>query len=376
MTKKVLFLIGSLEGGGAEKTLTDLVENLDNKKYDITVVSIYDKGIYIDEIKKHAHYKSLLNSHKKEGNLVDFLSNKIVQIMSRLPAQFLYKLFIHDVYDIEIAYLEGMATKIIAGSNNKLSKKYAWVHTDPQTHSWSTLSYKSLSNEKECYKKFDDIFCVSSDVRNSFEQKYLVPAKVQLNVLNELNIIEKSNKQIKDFTNPRTFRIITVGRLVAQKAYDRLLKVHKKLMDDGFVHELLIVGDGDQKELLTDFVKANDLEDSVKMLGFQSNPYQYMNASDLFVCSSIVEGYSTVATEAIILGLPVVTTNCAGMNDLLEDSVYGIITENSEEGLYEGLKTMLADGESYKHYKQKAKERSSAFKMTNRMSELENILDR
>ena len=374
--KKVLFLIGSLEGGGAEKTLTDLVGNLDKKKYDITVVSIHDKGVYIDEIKKHARYKALLNIYKKEGNLIDFLSNKIVQMMRRLPAQFLYKLFIHDVYDIEIAYLEGMSTKIIAGSNNKLSKKYAWVHTDPQTHSWSTLSYNSLSNEKECYKKFDDIFCVSSDVRNSFEEKYLVPAKVQLNVLDEGNIITKSKQQVEGFSSPGTFRIVTVGRFVPQKAYDRLLRVHKKLMDNGFVHELLIVGDGEQKELLTDYVKANDLGNSVRMVGFQANPYQYMNASDLFVCSSITEGYSTVATEAIILGLPVVTTNCAGMNDLLGDSVYGIITENSEDALYEGLKKMLSDGDLYEHYKQKAKERGNAFKLANRISEFESILDR
>ena len=374
--KKVLFLIGSLEGGGAEKTLTDLVGNLDKTKYDITVVSIKHKGIYIDEIKKHAHYKALLNIYKKEGHLIDFLSNKIMKIMNRLPGKFLYKLFIHEVYDVEIAYLEGMSTKIISGSNNKLSKKYAWVHTDLQTHSWSTVSYKNLADEKECYEKFDDIFCVSSDVRDSFEEKYSVTAAVQLNVLDELNIIEKSKQQVADCGSANTFRIITVGRFVAQKAYDRLLRVHKKLMDNGFVHELLIVGDGDQRELLTDYVKANDLGKSVRMVGFQPNPYQYMNLSDLFVCSSITEGYSTVATEAVILGLPVVTTNCAGMNDLLGDSVYGIITENSEEALYEGLKRMLSDGELYKHYKQKAKERSSAFKLTNRINEFENILDR
>lgn len=373
--KKVLFLIGSLEGGGAEKTLTDLVANLDKKKYEITVVSIHDKGIYIDEIRKHAHYKALLNIYKKEGNLIDFLSNKIVKMMNRLPAKFLYKLFIHDVYDVEIAYLEGMSTKIISGSNNNLSKKYAWVHTDPKTHSWSELSYTSLSNEKECYKKFDEIFCVSSDVRDSFEEKYVVPAKVQLNVLDELTIIEKSKQQVADFSNVNTFRIITVGRFVPQKAYDRLLRVHKKLMDNGFVHELLIVGDGDQRELLMDYVKANDLGNSVRMVGFQPNPYQYMNLSDLFVCSSITEGYSTVATEAIILGLPVVTTNCAGMNDLLGDSVYGIITDNSEDALYEGLKNMLSDGDLYTHYKQKARERSSAFKLAIRINEFENILD-
>lgn len=374
--KKVLFLIGSLDGGGAEKTLTDLVGNLDKAKYDITVVAIQDKGVYIDEIKRHAHYKGLLNIYKKEGHLTDFLSNKIGNIMRRLPSQLLYKLFIRDVYDVEIAYLEGMSTKIISGSNNKHSKKYAWVHTDLQTHGWSTLSYTSLADEKESYNKFDEIYGVSGDVSASFEEKYLLPAKVQLNVLDELNILQKSKEQADDFNDSSKFRIITVGRFVPQKAYDRLLRVHKKLMDNGFVHELVFVGDGDQKELLMDYVKDNGLINSVRMLGFQSNPYKYMNNSDLFVCSSTTEGYSTVATEAIILGLPVITTNCAGMNDLLGDSVYGLITDNDEDALYEGLKKILSDEKLYQHYKQKAQERSSAFTLAKRISEYENILDK
>ncbi len=195
--KKILFMIGSLGGGGAEKTLLELVKNLDKEKYDITVKTIHDKGIYRDEIKKYAKYESCLKIYnKKDNTFTKVLAYVIIKIMTLLPPYILYKLFIRNFYDVEIAYLEGMCTKIIAGSTNTESKKFAWVHVDPLVHSWSTLSYVTLNSEIKSYKKFDKIFCVSNSVKKSFEKKFNIEAGVQYNVLDEKSIIEKSKKEI------------------------------------------------------------------------------------------------------------------------------------------------------------------------------------
>lgn len=136
-------------------------------------------------------------------------------------------------------------------------------------------------------------------------------------------------------------RLISIGRLTKVKAYNRLLHIALRLKQSGYAFELWILGDGEEREMLQHYICKKQLEDCVTLWGFQTNPYAFMTQSDLFVCSSISEGYSTAVTEALILGLPVVTTDCSGMNELLQGEKYGIITENSEATLFEGIKQLL-----------------------------------
>ena len=97
-------------------------------------------------------------------------------------------------------------------------------------------------------------------------------------------------------------------------------------------------------------------------MGYQTNPYKYVAKSELFVCSSFAEGFSTAATEALIVGTPVCTVNVSGMKEMLgEDNEYGIVTENSEEALYEGIKNIVDDPKKLKHYKRMAQIRGKIF---------------
>jgi glycosyltransferase involved in cell wall biosynthesis len=96
-------------------------------------------------------------------------------------------------------------------------------------------------------------------------------------------------------------------------------------------------------------------------MGFQGNPYPFMKASDLLVSSSLYEGFSTFITEGLILGKPIVTTDCSGMEELLGDSKYGLITGNNEEDLYEGIKSMLEDEKLREKYAYLAARRGDDF---------------
>lgn len=96
----------------------------------------------------------------------------------------------------------------------------------------------------------------------------------------------------------------------------------------------------------------------MKFLGFQNNPYAFLKKADLFICSSISEGYSTAVTEAVILGLPVLTTDCAGMNEILDDGKYGMIVPNSEQALEDGLRKILSDATLYDRMRSAARTRS------------------
>ena len=152
-----------------------------------------------------------------------------------------------------------------------------------------------------------------------------------------------------------------MGRLVEAKGYDRLLNIHKRLIDEGIIYELIIVGGGLEYDKYRKFILDNELEETVYLLVNRTNPYKYINKSDLFDCSSRWEGFSTVISEAVILKKPVLTTRVSGVSELFLDNEYGLIVDNDEEGLYQGLKLLITNKELLNHYKEKIIERSKFF---------------
>ena len=114
---------------------------------------------------------------------------------------------------------------------------------------------------------------------------------------------------------------------------------------------------------------------NIKLLGFKENPYKYINQDDLFVCSSKNEGFSLVIAEVMILGLPVISTNCSGPNELLNFGEYGFMVENTEDALYEGLKEILNDEEKLKYFIEKSKERINFFNYKERISNIEELFN-
>ena len=181
------------------------------------------------------------------------------------------------------------------------------------------------------------------------------------NTNDDVAIREKANLPPTEPFSKRHLTLAAVGRLSEEKQYDMLLHVHKRLLDEGFSHDLWIVGEGAERGKLEAYITENGLSDSVRLFGFQSNPYPYMKAADLLVCSSSYEGLSTFVTEGLILGKPIVTTECSGMRELLGDSEYGLITDNSEEALLTGVRQLLSDGSRRSEYAVLSEARGHAF---------------
>ena len=169
--------------------------------------------------------------------------------------------------------------------------------------------------------------------------------------------------------------MIASGRLVRQKGFDRLLEVVGKLKKDGFQFELLILGEGEERTALEEKVRLLKIEETVKLLGFQSNPYNIMVTGDVLVVSSRSEGYSTVVTEGIILGLPIIATECAGMRELFGDMQCGCITENNVDALYIALKDILKSPQKLEFYREEVKRRRQEFSLENTMAKIEQLLD-
>lgn len=372
--KRVLFLIESLSGGGAEKVLVTLLNNIDRNKFDICLCTIVDTGINRDFLNKDIKRVSIISEPK--SNFFSKLNYWVkYQLVYRLlPLNWVYKLWIPQNYDVEVAFVEGFTTKLLASSTNRNAKKIAWVHTDLVNNHWIDSIYSTIDEEKISYESYDKVVAVSESANVSLQKLYNLSNVLTLYNPIDSNKIQQQNSLLPSNAPRNGLKLITTGRLVPQKGYDRLLGVLNKLMELNLDFHLTILGEGDERNNLQSLIEQYDLNNSVSMPGFIENPYALMHDADLFVCSSRSEGYSTAVTEALILGLPVITTECSGMRELLGDCEYGLITDNDEESLFNGLCELLTQPELLHHYRSKAKERGQDFKIDKLMRPIESLL--
>lgn len=351
---KILFFIPRLSEGGAEKVMCNLVNNMDQSKFDITVQTI--------DLYKSEQYLAEGIRYKAVNRCSTWIGKKVFSYWFRLCAELktAYYFFIKDDYDIEVAYLETVATKIIAQSTNRKAVKLAWVHCDLSKKEGMRSSVKKV---KKQYAKFDKIVCVSRDVEKGF--CHLLgndfDTSVMQNVIDEKEIINNAEAKIELETESDLINLLAVGRLSQEKNYAHLIETCSWLRTDGYKFRLNILGEGPERNSLEEQIKELMLENYVTLRGFIKNPYPWMKKSDILVCSSAYEGSSTVVQEALILGTIVVTTPCGGMKDLLGNSEYGLIVEDSKKGLYNGLKRLMSDSDFKQKYKIAAAERGSIF---------------
>lgn len=356
MKKKILFLINDLSGGGAEKILVDIINNLDKNKYDITCKVLFHRGIYRERVSTHIKY--------------EYFSPILIRgyswISRILPAKLMYKLIIRENFDLEIAFLEGVCTKIISGSNKK---KIAWIHTEFNSENLYRQGFLNINEVNRAYSKYNSIVSVSNNVRESFE--YF--SNLQAVVLNNPIKIELNTLPYTNF-NENYFNIVAVGRLVPVKGFDRLLQSIFEVSQN-YDLKLYIVGEGEEKKKLEKKILDLGLENTVELLGYRKDVLNLIKAADLLICSSYREGFSTVVGEAILLGTPVLTTDCSGMKELLLDGKLGLIVNNDIESITNGMLTLLAEPERLEKYISNIDKVKSNFTFEERLKNIEKLID-
>ena len=363
---KILFLIPNLGHGGAEKVLVNLVNHMDKNKFDITVMTLYDGGVNKKFLSKDIKYRSCFKRAIKGGS----------QVLKLATPAFLYSKFIKDHYDIVVSYLEGQTARIVSGCNDNGTKLVSWIHVEQHTPQQASYTFRSIREMKRCYLRFDKTICVSQYVKKDFQK--LVPVK-NLEVL--YNTIESEKiRQLAEETvtvglfDKNEIKICGIGTLKKSKGFDRLLRVHKRLSDEGYTIHTYILGEGEEQKELEEYVLEQHLDTTVSFLGYQINPYKYLSKCDLFVCTSFAEGFSTAATEALIVGTPVCTVEVAGMKEMLgEHNEYGIVTKNDEDSFFEGVKELLENRKLLEYYRSQAIIRGNAFNTENTVKETEKM---
>lgn len=362
--KRILFVIHDLAGGGAEKVLVNLVNNMDRNKFDITVISLFGGGVNEQFLNESIKLKSCFPKAFK-GNS---------QVLKLFKPETLYRHFIKEKYDIIVSYLEGPAARIVSGCDDKSTKLVSWIHVQQDNVKTASYSFRSYQEAKDCYDRFDRIICVSEYVKQDFINifHYQKPVDVLYNTNETKQIMELAEEQVE--VSP-AINICVVGKLGIRKGVDRIARIQKRLLDEGYNTHIWFIGEGAEERNLKAYFQNNKIADTVIFTGYTTNPFKYIKRCDLFVCASLAEGFSTAATEALVLGVPVCTVEVSGMKEMLgENNEYGIVTENSEEALYDGIKSLLDNPELLAFYKEKAAERGKMFSTETTVQAVESML--
>lgn len=366
--RRVLFLIHDLGHGGAEKVLLNLVNHMDSSKFEITVFSLFDEGVNRQFLAEHIQYCFAFRKIFR-GN---------TYFLKLFSPKFLHKYFIKESYDIEVAYLEGSCTRIIGGCLDPKVKKVAWRHS-AETQEEFVRAYFSANEAHSIYERFDKIVGVSDDVSDNFKKLSGITDRVV--TLYNTNETEKIQSQALEHVDDERFeytgiKLCGVAKIRPRKGFARLARVHVQLMKEGLEHRIFILGEGEEQGKIERYLKENKADKSFVFLGYDTNPYKYVAKCDLFVCPSFEEGFSTAATEALVVGTPVLTTLCSGMKEMLgAQNEYGVIVNNSEEGLYQGMKELLLNPEKIDEYKKKAGIRGEYFSMEKTVRAVEEMLE-
>ncbi len=348
---QVLFRHRSMEMGGVEKVILSMLHNLNPDKFDITVCLNLNQGELKDEFPNHV--KKVYLTEGKESFSQNPLVHKLQLIRRRLKLSRALKdhrisdrILGNKKFDIEIAPTYAAFSSVIH-SSNKASKKIGWFHSEINIPGMKPLVPDILEN----FPQFDHMIYCSQKIKDIMHQSYpdlpYPPESVVINAIPIEEIKKKAEEKITDFPQGPVF--VSVGRLHTRKGYHKLIDAHKKLMDEGLKHSVVIVGNGEEMKNLTEQIQANGVQDTFILLGNRMNPYPYIKNADYFILSSESEAWPLVVAEALILQTPIIATNTGDVGVMVKDKETGYLINYDTNEMYEAMKTFLTDTELVSH---------------------------
>ena len=368
--KKLLFIHNKLVCGGAESALFGLLSGLDKSKYDVTVFVLNDGGEWEQMFKDAGirvihSYSRLIPGHRLKNF---FLRNRI-EYSRKHQGRNLISIATGEKFDMQISFHTPAYFKQVGMESG--SRKIRYIHGDAANDSVLRAALESMSDNLESYDRF---ICVSEIARKSFHRVtgYGDRASVCYNPIDDERIRRLAMQPLPE-PLPHKY-ICAIGRLSAEKGFERLIRIHHRLVQNGIGHHLVIIGEGPERSNLEKCVKQLGCEDTVSLLGYRDNPYMYIYNSRFTVCSSYSEGLSVIALESLCLGIPVVSAYPT-VGELFGDECCGIITENDDASLECGIQKMLTDEDLYLSACESARRRSAAFTARGMIAQVESVFD-
>lgn len=355
---KFLIQIPQLIFAGAEKVLVSFANDLVARGHQVEILESYDRGYlkpqFDPRVRFHcicskeytARFYASLEDIKKERNPAKKLAkcgklafSKVVgyrRFAEKLAANY----YADKQYDVAINYLETESPEFLLRAIH--AKKYLqWYHIDVANLDDPEKTDRMIP----AYERMDAIICVAESAKKSFTERY-PQLKDKTHVIYNFFDVETIKKKAEEpFSYPAAKQgipiLLSVGRMTPQKKYIRFLEVLRRLKEEGYRFQWYVLGDGGDRPEIEAEIHRCHLEDRVFLEGLTDNPYKYMENCNLFVLPSGWEGFPTVTVEAKVLHCAVLATDVSGIREQLVHGETGWIVENSEDGIYEGLKFLL-----------------------------------
>ena len=296
--KKIAIFQTDLSMGGIQKSLVNLLNTIDYRKYEVDLYLFNRKNFFKSIFPKEVNVKYL--------KPLPYVSRGI--FFSILKKVKKYK--INKSYDLAIDYNSYDHSCALACISADAKKHVMWVHNDVYQEYKNDSKYKLLRLFfKSKYKCFDEFVCVSKGLVKPFKELNKIKHsnfKVIPNLVLSKEIIDKSKEKVDLNVDPSKYNLVSVGRFVKQKGFDILINDMKDIIKERKDIHLYIIGAGKQKNKLKRKIKRSKLNEYVTILGAKSNPYKYENLMDGFVLESRYEGQGIVFLEAKVLGLDLI----------------------------------------------------------------------
>lgn len=357
--KRILFVNDEMEMGGVARVLNTLMANLPNDKYEIDCLVLHKTGLLLNEIPTNVKVISGTKFFETvDQPLIELIKNMDVPlIFSKLRLLLFMKTGLikerikkereeldQNPYDIEVAAKEGFCTIFTAFGKSK--KKINWVLTD---YSVCNYSKRHMKLVKESLEYIDLNIADSKQAIEAYKKVFKIDNGISIHNLMDVDRVKRDMQENK-IDISEGINIVSVARFHFQKSIDRLINAHKYVLDKGIHHNLYLVGGGELENKLRKQVADLNLT-TVHFLGYMKNPYGLINQCDLFVLSSLYEGFATVINESLIAQTPVLSTLVSGVDEQIIDPNYGYIVDNNQEALNEGLYNALKDYDKLKYMK-------------------------
>lgn len=357
--KKVLFALNNMNIGGTEKAFLNYVDTLSSDEYDVTLLLLEKSGGFLPFVPERVHIKVVGDYESMKREIMDpplqvaknylrerkifrafciALLHGLFKLTEDRTMYYRYVLKGHEEqekYDVAIAYCGpfDFLTVYVRYFVHAV-KKIQWIHFDVSKFHFNTKMCRKL------YPRFDEIRVVSDAAREQLLNK--IP-EIKAKTITAPNVVsfEQCRKMAdmgEGFTDSCDgVRIVTVGRLSEEKGQDIIPEVAAKLKAEGVKFKWYLVGDGKLRPVIEQKCRDYDVTENIVFLGVQANPYQYLKQADLYVQTSIHEGFCITLAEAKAFDLPIVSTDCAGAHEQLDGQKCCAVVQRSTTELYNAI---------------------------------------
>lgn len=374
--KRVLFVIPSLAGGGAEKVILHILKYIDRNKFKPHLILFEKTGELLHDLPSDIKVEVLKGGGNIIGRILDFtrlilVTRLAILVKIKRPDTVVSFMWFTNLVALLAKMLSGLKCSVIVSERTSIIPYEMWF-----------IRFLRSFVIRFLYPKADKIIVNSKNTGLMLTRMSNILAN-KVEVIHNPIDIQKINQMRNENVNHPWYKenipiIIAVGRLSFEKGFSYLMRAFRIIAVEDISCRLVILGEGAEKERLKKLVLELDIDDKVTFLGFQKNPYKYLGRSTAFVLSSLYEGFPNVLLEVLALGVPSIATRCpTGPEEIITDEVNGILVPPADEkALADAIKRLLLDKDLRKRLSDAGKKRAEDFGVEKIIKQYEEVIER